>query len=536
MTTNNSSYVYIAYDVDSLGNNAFVMSHSHLSAGLGSVACSSSPSRLLEFLLSPPTYSVPSSRIVRAVWSLDSSFGPLLASLGLQASQVVSLGPNKQRMTFPDCPDAYITYYIPGKLFSIKRYLTRGWGPEATYYGVDQFFEGVDFDPSSTIQSRLDMLVSGLAELDVYPSKFTSPISVYEEYLKSHPLDLPTAADIPEASIGVLDAALACDHLWVSNYQVGHYQKGETFDYDINGAFPSAAFGLMDFRDAEIIHSRTVPDFADCGFLSGMVTISPSHPLSFYSPVTMITKAGDLIHPTGTFPASMSLATARLLGHYGFGHLNTFDGWFIRCTRRNYPLALTMSGLYSQRGRSQIANRFAKKSANGLIGKMLEVQKRVVEGVEVERYGDLYNPVWHALITDAVSSSMFTFLAEGKVLPEELVCVTIDGCRTTRQLHIPRDEGLLGDWRYSGSDPCFVLSPGLVLSGSKRSLGDLDYATLTSEIESHPGRTRYEVESGDNLDLNTLDLLQDRYYQSLPKTGRKLLYGKYHSVPVEVRR
>jgi hypothetical protein len=160
---------------------------------------------------------------------------------------------------------------------------------------------------------------------------------------------------------------------------------------------------------------------------------------------------------------------------------------------------------------------------NGIIGKLLETRKNP-DG-SVKEYGEIYNPIYHSIITSDTRLKVFAFLVGHNITREELVHIGVDGIEIKRHISLPTS-ALMGQWRDKGSQPAIVLSPGAIIN-AKRKFKGIAYPEILEEINRRPNSWKY----GD-IDLRRLSKNQTRVFANLPQTGLDLLCKTYLSNPL----
>lgn len=483
---------------------------------LGGVLVSSSLPDLLDFLVFSTSASLPQS-VLRVVWDLDRFVSSVLPD---SIRETLSRYPH--RAVF----QSYRLYYISGKVFSVSKDHN-----ESNFYALSQFFPD-DPEPDSLdqLQQKADLLLATLTNLGIpLPTTLASPVAVASasKMLEGYLDTVPTIFDALESHLGAYEYALQCTpREWLSNYRVGHWGEGACWSYDLASAYPFHASQLLDLRDCYFTKSDSLQDSAYYGFLRGKITVYPDSPLAFCSPFLADRGDGTLVNFTGTRDGYYCLLDeVRYLYRYGLGEFRLSSGWFVRPyngVRPRLPFAGMMSRFYSERSLSPTASFFLKRVMNGVIGKLLETRKDKDDGIV--KYGDLYNPIYHSVITTRTRLQVFDFLAQNDVTPQELIHVGVDGCKLTRYIPLPSQVGM-GKWRCQGSQPTIILSPGAILTDVRNYKG-MGYSELVEQVREHPAGSSY----GD-IDLSRLFLNQTRNFPKLPKTGRALLEGKYQSEP-----
>lgn len=514
----------------------------------GRIIVSSDPADLLRFLFTS------SSATLRCFWRLDSGIAPIIRTLPIEVCESLS-------STHKASYAGYSLFYIPFRIFSITNS-----NITARFYSLYQYWSDDDSEPSTIeeTQQLADSLLDTLAQLGIPgPTTLASPVACFLASDRGKAaLDLiPKDCDTPPACLEAQEYAMRADHrLWISAYQIGHFDSAEgneCFDYDLSGAFPGIAAQLLDLRDMYYRKSTALDETAYYGFVKGKLRIYPESRWSFCHPL-MIRVGTMLANPVGNYPEDYyTLNEIRYVHRYGLGEFKLKDGWFLKPiggVRPRQPFKDTMDDLYSQRSRSSLASSVGKYMANGLIGKLRE-KRRTEDGGEV--YGDLHNPIYHALITSETRLRVFDFLVQHDVQPTELVHIGVDGCKLTRHIFLPASGRGLGTWKCLGAKPTIVLSPGKVYVGNKHP-GSLYYQDVVDMIQDHPSRNHYEkvvehrttlaqaVSAGDlssvgelrdvptSIDFNTLQLDVDRVFGKLPKTGAALLDRTYQAEPIEL--
>ena len=268
------------------------------------------------------------------------------------------------------------------------------------------------------------------------------------------------------------------------------------------------------------------------GVVVGDFTVYPDHPLAFCSPFLADRGDGVLVNFTGTkhdYPCLLD--EVRTLQRTGLGEFKMSHGWYMspyNGVSPRHPFKPLMDSLYPSRSQSPLASYFVKRIMNGVIGKLLETRKGEDGGIT--DYGELYNPIYHALITTRTRLQVFDFLVNNDITPEELVFIGVDGVRATRYLPLPA-KSEMGQWRNTGSQPTFILSPGAVITPD-RNFKKTGYVDLILDICKRPSAAKYGVDK--DIDLRGLFRSQTREFEKLPKRGSELLERKYISSPVEI--
>jgi len=488
----------------------------HIEDPLGNMVISEDPGKLLHFLWSLGLSVCPTTA-PRCVWDLDEFTSRLLEHLPKDEEKPTG----DRRTTFYE---GYKIFSIPGKMLSIKRSFI-----ELIYFDISQYFPDDD-EPETALelQEKVDLLLTMLHELGIEKvTTLMSPVAVASasKMLDEYQDIIPTIFDLEDYDDAMELARPCTPREWVCNYQVGHFK--ESHSLDIASAYPYQASQLLDLRDCDIVQSKVMDTDAAYGFLVGKLTVYPDSPYAFCSPFLADRGDGTLVNFTGTaedYPCLLSEVSA--LYRYNLGEFQLDHGWFIRpkagITPR-LPFQAMMPRFYQSRSQSPTASFFLKRVMNGIIGKLLET--RVDGNGEITAYGNLYNAIYHAIITTATRLQVFDFLAEQAVTPAELIHIGVDGVELTRNIALP-EKAEMGEWRYSGSHPMIVLSPGAVIT-PKRNYKRIGYVELLEQLQNHPSASKFGKDS--DIDLRDLFALQQRQFDDLPMVGRDLLDRTYQS-------
>lgn len=483
----------------------------------------------LQFLIYSCATRYPPSTL-RVAWDLDGFVAPILSLLPENVREQLSSPEHRAQY------NQFRLFYIPSKRFCVSKNHI-----EATFFDLSQYYpDSLSPQTIRQVQSHADQLVSALAGLGISPpTTLTSPVAIFEAspQLKGVYGSIPSIADTPEPFLEAQEYALRCARRdWTSNYQVGHWKSGELYSYDIAGAYPAVASKLLDLHGASYTKSTSWRTFerACYGFVRGEMSIRVGNLQAYRSPVLTDRGDGVLVNSSGRLPEDYySLDTVRHVLRNGYGLFKLHDGWAINPRSGERPFQSIMSRLYERRiGASELSSYVLKRVANGIIGRLLEMQTD--KDGNVLRYGDHYNPIYHSLIINQVSLSVSDFLTKYHVVEEELVHVGTDGCRLTLRLPLPSKATRLGQWRCSGSEPTVVLSPGMILTPS-RSVKGVTYKQFIEAVLASPLSSKYAFDVRGkkvDIDLSALHLYQDREYEKLPRNGGELLREKFMSEPL----
>jgi len=492
--------------------------------GLGNSIASSDPTELLHFLV----YSCPSASPSdpRVFSDLDYSVSCLLRLL--PDSVGLELRSSKRAVW-----DKYKLFYISGKLLGVRRVHEA----ETTIFDLGQYFPQEDLRslPIRALQEKASQLQQALSELGIdNPPSLSSPVACFKghELLNEIRGTIPTIFDDLGDIMNAHEIALSCTpREWIGNYQIGHFPR--LWKYDIASAYAYRAALLPNLNDCTICKAEGSDLLSDYGFLIGDFTVYPDHPLAFCSPFLVDRGDGVLVNFTGTERNyTCTLHDIRCLYAHRMGEFHFKHGWLLSepDDHPTRPFANVMNKLYAMRGSSPVKSHILKRVMNGIIGRLLETRR---DGAgNVLEYGENFNPIYHALITNSARLQVFAFLAKHKVRKEELVHVGVDGVRVMRKISVP-DRVAMGGWRCAGCESAFVLSPGAIVT-SDRNFKRTGYADLLAECGRRPTAYRLGSDRSDPIDLRRLFLTQTRGFTEMPKQARDLATKTYLSEPVHL--
>lgn len=488
---------------------------------------------LLQFIVS-----LGDANHVKLCWELASFAAPILRLL---PDVVIDRLAKNHKVGF----GRFRLFYIPEKVLGINYGKWR-----ANIYELQQYYP--DLPEPDDVGIIEDMGIELLRDLQrvglhIRPGdRLSSPAAVLEDKILNE-LDLPKDTDVPEEFEQCNAYAYACcGRLWISALKLGHWQRGEIWDYDLTGAFAYESSQLMDFRDAEFVYSKSPVMGADWGFMRGQVTIDCP-----VSPIMRPLEAGGFGNPVGTWETILTLDEARFISRYRIGRFRMIDGWFIFQKAKAKPLESVIQRLFELRQQSATLGLFLKRGMLGIAyGKFIEVH--------ADGPGKHFSPILAATISSRARLKVGAFIRQ-EIPNEDVVHVSVDGLLATRKVDLPPAQGL-GSWKSSEPDGVIVASAGQVFkktpSRQTKPKG-LTYDGLLSMIRAHPRRQRYELliprkvglgeVSGGNYDdlgrirefHSSIDFIlqqhHDRHFAKLPKTGENLLTRIYKSEAIEVR-
>ena len=184
---------------------------------------------------------------MRVVWELDEFAAPILRRL--PKTNLAELADKDRKET---TWGRYRIYYIHNTVFQVGPAGQR-WG--ASYFGIKNFLNIPGFPPTPPIE-EVEQMGQGIldaietAGLGGGSVRLTSPGAVFaystvgSQFMASIPLDRHLPDDI---AVDCMELSEQADgKYWVEARQIGHWNEGEIWDYDLTGAFISEASKLVD--------------------------------------------------------------------------------------------------------------------------------------------------------------------------------------------------------------------------------------------------------------------------------------------------
>jgi len=473
---------------------------------------------LLNWLIFSSTTRTPSK--LKVVWRLDQFAEMVLATLPKEVVGRLSEPPHKAFY------GNYRLFHIQGKVFGVSKN-----GSDADFYDLHQFFPNEEMpDGVEELQEKANQLQSALEDFGIdSPRSLASPVACFRDHdlLKSMEGGIPHITDLPDEWEDAQEVAFqTTPRAWISNYKVGHFPR--LWRGDIASAFPAEASNLPDLRECSIEETTDERDLmkAKAGFAIGDFYVDPDHQYSFCSPFMTENEDGVPLNFVGMkrdYPCSLD--DIRTLYELKMGKFTLKRGWAINWDKPNYPLRDPMNTLFGLRGEDPLQSYLLKRVMAGVIGRLLET-RRDKDGGLIE-FGDNYNPLCHAMITNPVRHKVFHTIVEQGITEWELARICVDGIYSTRRLSFP-DTAPMGEWRSEGSEPAFILSAEQILTPGRK-LKSTAYDDLLLECASNPTAYLLGNDKDDPIDLKTLFLRQNRYFPNLPDTAEDLLLKEYNS-------
>jgi hypothetical protein len=186
---------------------------------------SNNANELLQFLITD--YSDKANKVwdVKVAFDLDVFITPILRILGVDACRALSSPEHTHNGIF----------YIPSKILRLEI-----GGHKSYFYHLQQYYPDYLNDTLQGTVRKTQAILDALREINMSSLSLTSPIAIYEKQMLDK-LNVPTIIDVPngcEESIIYAEECCRSSSEWVESFQLGHWNAGEVFQYDISSAFP----------------------------------------------------------------------------------------------------------------------------------------------------------------------------------------------------------------------------------------------------------------------------------------------------------
>lgn len=442
-------------------------------------------------------------------------------------------------------PDGvYDIFYVPSKVFGLQV------GEHKSYiYHLAQYYED---EPEETepiaIHAKASIVIDAFRAMGLNPYKLTSPVAVYETTVLNH-MDIPTILDLPksmtEADANELIewAEMCLPRDWLEAHAVGRWEKGESFDFDLQSAFGFHLSQLYNIRYAKFAKTKNWCPEAHEGLVKGIVTINPDVKVS---PIVR-NDNGNISCPVGcSWEDVRLLSEIRFIDKWKIGSFKLDCGWFWKYTAPVRPFEIPLQRVFELRSKQGMTKKLAKRVSASVWAKL--IQNRI-DGVANKHY----NPIMATQVKTNCRLQVAEFIYAND-LQSSLIHVGIDGVRTESKVHI-EERVRMGLWKLNEPSACLVLSPGRVYTSDKKPQG-LYYDDIIRMITEKPRESCYTaklqrrqtlaecVEMGSlkglgvmrdtssTVDLNILRMAQDRHFAEFPRTGAELLERKFYSQPI----
>lgn len=528
----------------------------------GDSITSKNPKELLDFLSKNYTDSI--NR--KMTWAMDAFIAPILRLLGDDICRQLVIEPDCECLwgftddgiklhdveekvksaKWEEDKGLYSLYYHRQTSFGLQVY-----GKYKSYfYNLSQFFEDdSEITDLNVILAKADELVSAFFAMGLNPMKMSSPISVYQSNVLEH-ISFPTVSDVPETL-----SEAECDELvdwaeqilhreWTTNLAVGRWQEGESFDYDLAGAYNFLFSELYDYKYATFWKSTTPMKEADYGLLKGKITINPDVKCS---PICFKKENGQTINPVGSsWEDIITLPEVRWIYRHKIGTFEMDYGYFWKQNAPVQPFKVPMSKIFNQRQQGGLVKILAKRIGASAWSKC--IQRATSEGVN-----KFYSPLLALQVKTNCRLMVADFIWQHS-LQDDILYIATDGVRTTTPVSLPEKEGM-GEWVFKGSDACIILSPSFIYTPTHKP-GGLYFDDIVNMIEQKPKETYYSatkirpltlgeaLETEDlqgvgelrefktSIDLVPARIAQDLEFSDFPTCGKDLIEGKYYGRPV----
>ena len=402
------------------------------------------------------------SDAIQIVYDVDYNFSCLMKLIGLEPYEAKKLL-SKGRVYLPP---GYTIKYFPEKSFIISL----GKWQSAHFSDAGQYIPGHPVTEKGVEHIAYDVGVSvyqALTEIGLHPQSLTSPINSYRKEVMSQ-LDIPTFHDIPE---GPTEYAMnCCKGGWVECFSKGHYL--ETWDYDINSAYPFFASMLPNLRQGQWVKHRELTT-AKLGFVRARVKMDAQlHPVMYKTPKRMN------YNPVGEWEEFLTLKQAHFIRDYSLGEVEVIDAWvWLPSELPRQPLIKAMYDLYEHKLNSEgIKREVVKRIMVGIYGSFLQWFNME------NKPGPFYNPVFGAEIETNTRLKIAETCLDHKITP---LHVAVDGFLTDKPLALNISPAI-GAYKLASHGPAIVFGTGAVaMTGAIKDFS-LDYDDLLSQLQDNP--------------------------------------------------
>lgn len=342
------------------------------------------------------------------------------------------------------------------------------------------------------LTQRLGELVKKEFEkLGIYEKVYISPAFLTEKYFIRHCYVPKTLSLLNSRWKQAVEYAYnSYKGGWIEIQKRGHFEH--LYRYDINSAYPWVMSNLIDPTKGTWTKSKTYLNGATYAFLKCRVHIDPSQPDPYFSPTVYLSPISYLLslkglnlryYPTGEWETYLTKSEYHfirdVLGKRGKGQVELIDGWFFFPTPFiPLPLKNRIDLLYQKKTELKEASKTDLKALieyekiklllNSFYGKFiqrveirsLDKDENIITGDpetgKKAKTGNLFNPIWAAIITSEVR-----LLIARVLLDKEQCCAATltDGILTTKPLDIPLGNKL-GEWSEKEGGETVIILPG----------------------------------------------------------------------------
>lgn len=375
-------------------------------------------------------------------------------------------------------------------------------------FGLRKYSDEEPKTPQALLELA-NQVIEAFKYFGVEATKLTSPVAVYESVLRK--VKFPVAGDLPDEAYGLLNV---CDQKaweeWREVYRLGHWNKEEVTDADLQSAYPSIIARLPDISNAKFFEADTMPDNEefDWGEMQGELTITKD-----VTPFKYI----------GTWQDSITTAQKRLIDTFELGEFKFKHGWFLKLPPKySFPFKQTMQNLYEARSNQNLmVSKIAKQISVGVGGKM-------AQKFDTGKLGEFYNAIYSRIITSQCQV-MVAYQIWRNGVSKDVISVMVDGFLVENngiKIDLGQKRGM-GSWRVNEPSNFLVASLLYQWDGlnTKRPNGET-YQQVMEHIKENP----ISPLIANDVDLNTLTY--EREFFNRPKRGLDLLNGKFISTPI----
>lgn len=284
--------------------------------------------------------------------------------------------------------------------------------------------------PLSCVELGNELLTT-LAKMGLHPRSLASAASIYKECILSK-LAIPTMLSMPDETLDIHELAWNTVDEWQATYK--SWDEGKpAFSYDLCNAYGSALAELPNLNYAEYQRSPEIPPGIYWGVMRGVI-----HNKTLVSPLIR----PELGRPyVGFWEGVLTTDLYCALRQWDIADIEIKDGWYITLKRNYKPFAYSMDRLFNFRNGDTLQNNLAKAMTVSTWGKMLEVREKAGK---IE-YGDFFNAIYGSMVVNAIKTKVTDFIY-GHGIQDDLISITVDGVKTTRDLDIST-ERKSGEWR-----------------------------------------------------------------------------------------
>jgi len=328
----------------------------------------------------------------------------------------------------------------------------------------------------------------GFEKLGLFEKVYISPAFLTERYFikncyvpKTLPLIKSSKKEAVEYAYNTYKGG------WIEIQKRGHFEH--LYRYDINSAYPWVMSNLVDINQGTWTKSKKWINGSTYAFVKVRVKIDPLNPGAGFSPNITVSPISYLLkgvniryYPIGEWLTYLTkneyLFVRDVLGKKGLGSVELIDGWFyFSFGLSQKPLERRINLLYKRKnelkeeaktnvkakieyeGRKLLLNSFYGKFIQRVEIKRLDEDENIVTGDKegkTARTGNLFNPIWAAVITSEVR-----LMIAKALLGREATCAATltDGILSTEPLPLTFGKKL-GEWGEKVGGETVIILPG----------------------------------------------------------------------------